>query len=95
MQVKISYTTDIKDVPKEVANVLNTVKTDLQTVETVLNSTSTFLTTGGTGSLPKSQLSSVKEILQKVFVRITDCEVILDGYEKVLNPEQKNELQSG
>lgn len=95
MQVKISYTTDIKDVPKEVANILNTVKADLQTVETVLNSTSTFLTTGGTGSLPKSQLTSVKEILQKVFVRITDCEVILDGYEKVLNPEQKNELQSG
>ena len=94
MQVKISYTADIKDVPKEVANVLNTVSGELEIVESILDSAKEFLS-AGKSTVSKSQLSSTKEILQKIFVRITDCETILDGYEKVLNPEQKNESQSG
>jgi hypothetical protein len=94
MQVKISYTADIKDVPKEVANVLNTVSGELEIVDSILDSAKEYLS-AGKNTVSKLQLSSTKEILQKIFVRITDCETILDGYEKVLNSEQKNESQSG
>lgn len=96
MQVKISYTSDISDVPKEVAGILQRLVEDSEQLSKMVNESQLSLKENEL-SVSKIQILAVKEKLQKMFGRLTDCQSILDGYEKALNPqlqELKNEAQN-
>jgi hypothetical protein len=96
MQVKVSYTSDLEDVPDEVANISNTLSKDIEKFQKLMQEASVDLSNREV-VLAKLKLKTGMEKLQKMFARLTDCQVILEGYEKVKNPqnqEQKQETSS-
>jgi hypothetical protein len=87
MQVKISYTAEVTDVPKEVANILNMLSNDVHKLYGMIETIQNSLDEAETASA-KSNINLTKEKMQKMFARLTDCQVIIEGYEGVVN--QKN-----
>ena len=87
MQVKISYTAEVTDVPKEVANILNMLSNDVPKLYGMIETIQNSLDEAETASA-KSNINLTKEKMQKMFARLTDCQVIIEGYEGVVN--QKN-----
>lgn len=97
MQVKISYTAEVEDVPAEVSNILNTLSTQSSELQELIYEAQGLLNDKDPVSLPKIKLKLMSDKLQKMFARLTDCQVILDGYEKVTaqsQPQETNETQS-
>lgn len=90
MQVKISYTAEVSDVPQEVSNILNTLTREATDFLDVVEETKTHLEEH---ELPISKLKMkvLMEKLQKMFARLTDCQVILDGYEKVIDSQPQGQ----
>lgn len=91
MQVKVSYTSNIEDIPEEVANIVNGVSTDLNKFQTFVDELGVDLKDRDL-SLAKLKLKAGMEKLQKMYARLGDCQVILEGYEKVINhqiPQQE------
>lgn len=98
MQVKISYTAEVEDVPLEVSNILNTLDAQSHELQELINEVQTLLNSKEPVSLTKIKLKLMSDRLQKMFARLTDCQVILDGYEKVTNQtkqqQETNESQN-
>lgn len=88
MQVKVSYTSDLEDVPDEVALITQGLNSDIEKFETLMREATKDLRAGEV-SLGKMKLKTGMAKLQKMFARLTDCQVILDGYDKVKNPSQE------
>jgi len=84
MQVKISYTAEIVDVPKEVANILGTLEDDSAKLKSLIQTSKINLLELDLNAA-KSDMNLVKEKMQRMFARLTDCQVILAGYEDVVN----------
>lgn len=86
MQVKISYTAEVTDVPQEVSNILNTLTIEGADFFDVVQEAKDHL---DNSDLPIARLKMrfLTEKLQKMFSRLTDCQVILDGYERVINSQ--------
>jgi hypothetical protein len=84
MQVKISYTAEIVDVPKEVANILRTLEDDSAKLNSLIQTSKINLLELDLNAA-KSDMNLVKEKMQRMFARLTDCQVILTGYEDVVN----------
>lgn len=89
MQVKISYTAEVTDVPKEVANILNMLSNDVHKLYGMIETIQNSLDEAETASA-KSNINLTKEKMQKMFARLTDCQVIIEGYEGVVNQKNVN-----
>ncbi len=83
MQVKISYTADSSDVPQEVSNILNTLTTEGEALLVLVDETKLLLNDNEL-SVSRTKMKQMTEKVQKLFARLTDCQVILDSYEKIL-----------
>ena len=83
MQVKISYTAEDSDVPKEVSNILNTVIDEGESFIELVQETKDLLIDSDL-QVSRAKMKQMTEKLQKLFARLTDCQVILDSYEKML-----------
>jgi hypothetical protein len=92
MQVKVSYTSDLEDIPDEVANIINTLTTDITNFDILIKESVKDLQNSDI-VLAKIKMKLCSQKLQKMFARLTDCQVILDGYEKVKNPTQEQKQQ--
>jgi hypothetical protein len=93
MQVKVSYTSELEDVPDEVALITQGLSSDIERFETLMREAYKDLRAGEV-SLGKMKLKTGMTKLQKMFARLTDCQVILDGYEKVKNPQEQEQKPS-
>lgn len=93
MQVKVSYTSDLDDVPEEVALITQGLNSDIEKFETLMREATKDLRTGEV-SLGKMKLKTGMAKLQKMFARLTDCQVILEGYDKVKNPQEQEQKPS-
>lgn len=93
MQVKVSYTSDLDDVPEEVALITQGLNSDIEKFETLMREATKDLRAGEI-SLGKMKLKTGMAKLQKMFARLTDCQVILEGYEKVKNPQEQEQKPS-
>lgn len=89
MQVKISYTVDMADVPKEVSSILSGLTAESEQLVRLVGESTHCLRSNDLG-VAKLHISFLKEILQRMFSRLTDCQTILEGYEKALNPQQES-----
>lgn len=93
MQVKITYTTDFSDVPREVANILNMLNQEAESILDIVSDTSSDLNSGDL-STSKMRMSILKNKLHKMFSRITDCQAILEGFEKTSEQQKEQEVKS-
>ena len=92
MQVKVTYTSELEDVPEEVANILEAVASESSKFQQILQDLQKDLVAKEI-SVAKPRLKLAMEKLQKMFARITDCHVILEGYEKVKTQPQQAQQQ--
>jgi hypothetical protein len=86
MQVKISYTAEIGDVPREVSNILKLIDLDLDKSRLDLEHAYNTLNLNDLNDA-KAHMNLFKTKLQKMFARLTDCQVVLEGYEEVVNKQ--------
>jgi hypothetical protein len=93
MQVKVSYTSDLEDVPYEVASISNGLAKEIEKFQKLMQEASNDLHDKEV-VLAKLKLKTGMEKLQKMFARLTDCQVILEGYEKVKNPQNQDQQQT-
>lgn len=87
MQVKVTYTSELDDVPDEVSLILGGLANESHKFDLLVREASKDLKDGET-SLAKSKITNCLEKLQKMFSRLTDCKSILEGYENAKNPQQ-------
>jgi hypothetical protein len=92
MQVKVSYTSDLEDVPDEVASISSGLVKEIEKFQKLMQEASNDLHDREV-VLAKLKLKTGMEKLQKMFARLTDCQVILEGYEKVKNPQNQDQKQ--
>ena len=86
MQVKISYTAELGDVPREVSNILKSIDFDLNKAGLDLERAFEELNNGELADA-KVHMNLFKGRLQKMFARLADCQVVLEGYENVVNQQ--------
>lgn len=87
MQVKVTYTSELDDVPEEVSLILGGLGNDSHKFDLLVREAAKDLKDGEV-SLAKSKVASSMEKLQKMFARLTDCKSILEGYESAKNSTQ-------
>lgn len=87
MQVKVTYTSELDDIPEEVSLILGGLANDSHKFDLLVREASKDLKDGET-SLAKGKIINCLERLQKMFSRLTDCKSILEGYESAKNPQQ-------
>jgi hypothetical protein len=86
MQVKISYTAELSDVPKEVSNILKSIEVELDKSHRDLQRAIGELSENEISDA-KANMNMFKTRLQKMFARLADCQVVLEGYEDVINKQ--------
>jgi hypothetical protein len=87
MQVKISYTAELGDVPREVSNILKSIELELDKSRLDLEHAFNTLNLNELSD-SKVHMNLFKTKLQKMFVRLSDCQIVLEDYENVLNQQQ-------
>jgi hypothetical protein len=88
MQVKISYTSELNEVPKEVSSILLQVSREIRRSEEDLERSISSLEENRLDEA-KVHMNLFKTKLQKMFSRLTDCQIVLDGYENAINQKQQ------
>jgi len=94
MIVKITYSTDVKDVPQEVVKLLNSLKKEAADLASSIGGVSKEVKESGNdvrGPILKTE--AVMEECDKLLSRLKDCHAILHGYKNLLEQEKNQSAQ--
>jgi hypothetical protein len=90
MKVKIGYTIDLENVPREVSKFLADIKGRVDTLSSVYDSTLIDIKTQNISVVLK-RIDGLRESLSFIDLRLSDAVDILSGYQKTIAMEQEKE----
>lgn len=99
MIVKLTYSADLDEIPSEVSKIVLGSASDMKDVMQELNKVVKELSVGKDADVPTalSKIRFALKSVEKLDVKLKDCQSILDGYLGVLQQEkekQKNQTEN-
>ena len=98
MKVKIAYTVELDDIPKEVSEMMSKAVEGTEEAAEISRRVKGLLSVGTiTITEARKDLDFARRKLEKADTVFSDCEAILEGYENALKQmeEKENEIQDG
>tara|TARA_R100000388_G_scaffold46331_1_gene35086 strand:- start:176 stop:472 length:297 start_codon:yes stop_codon:yes gene_type:complete len=98
MKVKIAYTVELDDIPKEVSSMMLKAVEETEEAAEISRRIKGLLSVGTITILEaRKDLDLARRKLEKADTVFSDCELILEGYQNAIEKikESENEIQDG